>query len=550
MTHPLSSAAAGPRPSVADIQRLLATELTAGQRVVHVLLLLADLLVGIAVASLWLTEPVLPARTQVAFAAIVGVSLAWAAYFVWTLSRRRVLFARHRLVAARLAVGVSSTYLMGALLLAATAPAQRPAALAAAAMGAVLCAGAGIFLLRARRRLAALMTRAGVQPGRGGSVTTAMLAVALLVPATAGRAQSPAPAAIDVDVLAPPAVVTALGRAHIVYELQLTNFGRTPRRISSIAAIDPDAGRTLAAWTGRPLAAATTAVGASGPAADPLRLEPGASAVVYAWISLDPGQPAPRHLRHRVETDGAPGEAADTTECPTVDVRPAPAAAAAPVGAGTWVAVRGPSNGSAHRRSLVSLDGRTRVPQRFAVDWAKLGEDGRLFRGDGRSNEQWYGFGAAVRASRGGKVVRVVTGVPDHPPLVPPDAEAFTRETLTGNTVVVDEGDGRFAVYAHLRDGSVAVAEGTTVTSGSRLGDIGNSGHSLAPHLHFHVDDRPDPLASEGLPFALDAFRLVGRVDDVGALLRGGAWTTDPRRPARDVTAEIPLENMVVTIER
>jgi hypothetical protein len=160
MTIPAHALPGAPRPSVAEIQQLLHTELTAGQRLTHVLLLLADLVVGLAVLSLWLTEPSLPLRTHLGFAAIVAAAAAWACYFTWTLARRRVLFARHRVVAARLAVTVSAVFLAGALALAALTPSQRQTGLAAAGMGLVFCGAAVIMLMRARRRLDALVARA------------------------------------------------------------------------------------------------------------------------------------------------------------------------------------------------------------------------------------------------------------------------------------------------------------------------------------------------------------------------------------------------------
>jgi len=42
------------------------------------------------------------------------------------------------------------------------------------------------------------------------------------------------------------------------------------------------------------------------------------------------------------------------------------------------------------------------------------------------------------------------------------------------------------------------------VDAGDQVGRLGNSGNTDSPHLHFHVMDSPNPLASNGLPFVLE----------------------------------------------
>ena len=73
---------------------------------------------------------------------------------------------------------------------------------------------------------------------------------------------------------------------------------------------------------------------------------------------------------------------------------------------------------------------------------------------------------------------------------------------VVGNSVVLDLGDGVHAVFAHLRRGSVRVEKGDRVKAGDVLGEVGNSGNSSEPHLHFHLMDRPGALVAAGLPFA------------------------------------------------
>ena len=54
-----------------------------------------------------------------------------------------------------------------------------------------------------------------------------------------------------------------------------------------------------------------------------------------------------------------------------------------------------------------------------------------------------------------------------------------------GNVVVIDHGNGYVTRYAHLAD--IEVTKGRPVKRGSRIGYVGVSGNSFAPHLHYEV---------------------------------------------------------------
>jgi hypothetical protein len=56
-----------------------------------------------------------------------------------------------------------------------------------------------------------------------------------------------------------------------------------------------------------------------------------------------------------------------------------------------------------------------------------------------------------------------------------------------GNHVALRHDDGKVTYYAHLRRGSVSVQQGQRVDCGQRLGQVGSSGFSTGPHLHFEV---------------------------------------------------------------
>ena len=77
--------------------------------------------------------------------------------------------------------------------------------------------------------------------------------------------------------------------------------------------------------------------------------------------------------------------------------------------------------------------------------------------------------------------------------------------------MVIRINDGDYAFYGHMKPGSISVKQGDKVQRGQVIGQLGNSGNSDTPHLHFHVSDTPSPLAGSSLPYVFDSFTITGR---------------------------------------
>ena len=79
----------------------------------------------------------------------------------------------------------------------------------------------------------------------------------------------------------------------------------------------------------------------------------------------------------------------------------------------------------------------------------------------------------------------------------------FTN-AVAGNYVVIDHGNGEFSVYCHMKEGSLRVKPGDKVKKGQVIGQVGNTGNSGAPHLHFQIQDSPDFITANGLPMMFE----------------------------------------------
>jgi hypothetical protein len=150
-----------------------------------------------------------------------------------------------------------------------------------------------------------------------------------------------------------------------------------------------------------------------------------------------------------------------------------------------------------------SLDPHKRfLAEVFAYDFLQIGANGKSFQREGRANSDYYAYGKRVIASKDGTVVFVRGDIPENGP------GANTNTAMPGgNVVIIDHGNGQYGYYAHLRPTSISVKIGSRVRAGEPIGEVGNSGDSREPHLHFHVMNNPDPAEADGIPASFESWK-------------------------------------------
>ena len=170
---------------------------------------------------------------------------------------------------------------------------------------------------------------------------------------------------------------------------------------------------------------------------------------------------------------------------------------------------------------------RSRGHHRFAYDLAAIdGPSGGYFTKSrvkllwsGASVEDSHSWAQTVHAPADATVVDLCNDAADHR-----SVRIVTGVQLPGRSRT--NGDLRelagnflllkcrkvFVLLAHLRHGSIRVGKGDTVAKGDALAEVGNSGSSLAPHLHMQVVDNPDPLRAATVGFLVNEYeRWNGR---------------------------------------
>ncbi|WP_202840988.1 M23 family metallopeptidase [Luteimonas saliphila] len=339
-----------------------------------------------------------------------------------------------------------------------------------------------------------------------------------------------------------PAPAASEGRVRLFYELHLTNFSREPLRPVAIDVRGED-DLVLATFTGTALAARLAPAVPTAGTTDSTVIAPGARKVLYLELDLAPDA-VPSRLHHRVAYRVEGAEALSHIEGAKVapDPRPAPVLGP-PLRGGPWAAVFDPAWPRGHRRVFYAVEGRATLPGRFAIDLVKLDAHGRLAAGDADLVRNAHAHGEPVLAVADATVVAMRGDYPEAARISQNGRHPLTAGS--GNYVVLALGEGRHAIYEHLRPGSVRVAAGQRVRRGEVIGEVGYSGSGNWPHLHFHVADDASLLGGDGLPFAFEGFSVLGRYTDIEAL---GArpWTphADPDTVVR--RHERPADNSVL----
>jgi hypothetical protein len=310
------------------------------------------------------------------------------------------------------------------------------------------------------------------------------------------------------------------GRFHVQYELMLTNGIAAPVDVTALE-VRRAGGGSIESLSGARLEAAMSLLGA--PDAPTTQLPPSSVGIVWLDLSFGTSRGVPKRIEHRLTVDVGPGLPAgpiitDTGGRAVVASDPA-RVIGPPLRGPRWAVIV-----SAHRRALQPVNGALQNAQRFATDWsARLDAEGRTSAGDLTQNTSYFDYGQPVLAVAAGDVVEAVDRYPDQ---IPNQKVAVGLDAADGNHVILKLGEGVFAGYAHLKPGSVRVHRGQRVRSGQVLGELGNSGNTTGPHLHFQLMNRPSLLDADGLPFVLDRFKLEGRVPSLDAIAEADASGT------------------------
>jgi hypothetical protein len=147
----------------------------------------------------------------------------------------------------------------------------------------------------------------------------------------------------------------------------------------------------------------------------------------------------------------------------------------------------------------------------------------------GVSLNECYGWGESIYSPFDGIVVRINNGVNEREPVSIINDLMYQNRmnndirngilnmgNIAGNYIIIRNTENIFGLFAHLKLNSILVKENEHVTAGQKIGLIGHSGNSMAPHLHFQLTDSSDYNSAKGIPCCFKTLEYYVN----------GVWTT------------------------
>lgn len=97
-----------------------------------------------------------------------------------------------------------------------------------------------------------------------------------------------------------------------------------------------------------------------------------------------------------------------------------------------------------------------------------------------------------------------------------------SRRHEAGNFVIIEHAPDELTEFRHLKKGSLTVKAGDLVRRGQVIGQCGNSGNAVTPHLHFAFLGSFNPIATRPM-----------RLSDYEVLVSPGVWKSGDGVPKK-----------------
>jgi len=192
---------------------------------------------------------------------------------------------------------------------------------------------------------------------------------------------------------------------------------------------------------------------------------------------------------------------------------------------GEWITPNSP-------RNRVPSHGTEMFGETYAIDFVMIKDEKRKaynksllkYLLSGIELKDFYGWGQNVYSPVNGVVIATKDKMPErnkvhlyddysHMKRVTKDfmKGKGTIESVAGNYVLIKCSDEVYVLLAHLKNTTVCVNVGQTVTVNQVIGKLGHSGNSMMPHLHMQLMNDRDYRKAKGIEFVFREYEVKWR---------------------------------------
>jgi len=141
--------------------------------------------------------------------------------------------------------------------------------------------------------------------------------------------------------------------------------------------------------------------------------------------------------------------------------------------------------------------------QQYAYEFSAKDSNGLRYKNDGKTNEDYYGYGKDVLAPGNGTIVEAIDGIRENSPGLRNPYAAI------GNAIVIQHTNSEYSVFSFLKQGSVRVKVGDKVARGQVIARCGSSGNATEPVIHYHLQDSPYLQTAKGVKFYFERATVI-----------------------------------------
>jgi len=111
--------------------------------------------------------------------------------------------------------------------------------------------------------------------------------------------------------------------------------------------------------------------------------------------------------------------------------------------------------------------------------------EGKEYQGEGKNVEDYYCYNKPIVCPADGEIVEIIDLYDDN------EIGNMDLEHNWGNSIVIKHANYLYSQISHIRLGTFKVSKGQWIRKGSVIANVGNSGRSPYPHLHFQIQATP-----------------------------------------------------------